>query len=516
MSKQSQNVRVRFAPSPTGPLHIGGVRTALYNFLHARKNNGSFILRIEDTDQKRFVEGAEKYIIDSLKWCGIEPDEGPGFGGAHGPYRQSERKDLYRSYIEKLLDSGHAYYAFDTAEELEKMRSQMKAQGVKSPTYNSITRSYMKNSLTLPSDEVNTLIKNNFPYTVRIKMPRNLEIKFKDEIRGWVSVNSNNVDDKVIAKSDGMPTYHLANVVDDYSMKISHVIRGEEWLPSAPLHIYLYECLGWKQSTPQFAHLPLILKPDGNGKLSKRDGDKLGFPVFPLDWDTNKGEKFYGYREQGFLPESFLNMLAFLGWNPGTDKEVFTLNELVSDFKMSRVGKSGAKFDFKKTIWFNQQHIRKKNELELFDYLIKHDDNLLNIYSKDYVLNVIRLIKDRLSFESDMIKEGEYFFSENFTVDSASVQKKWNKEITPHILLIQKQILNLPSFDEHSIKTEFTSYIEENKLTFGKVMPMLRIAITGKMAGPSLFETIELVGRERFESRVTRIVNEIEDGKNNS
>tara|TARA_B100000575_G_scaffold292501_1_gene301082 strand:- start:366 stop:1916 length:1551 start_codon:yes stop_codon:yes gene_type:complete len=516
MSKQSQNIRVRFAPSPTGPLHIGGVRTALYNFLYARKNGGSFILRIEDTDQKRFVEGAEKYIRDTLKWCGIEPDEGPGFGGSHGPYKQSERKDIYSSYIEKLLDSGYAYYAFDTAEELDEMRSQMKRQGIKSPTYNSITRSYMKNSLTLPKDDVNRLIQNNFPYTVRIKMPRNLEIKFEDQIRGWVSVDSNNVDDKVIAKSDGMPTYHLANVVDDYLMSISHVIRGEEWLPSAPLHVYLYECLGWKQSTPQFAHLPLILKPDGNGKLSKRDGDKLGFPVFPLDWHTNQGEKFSGFRERGFLPEPFLNMLAFLGWNPGTDKEVFSLTELVSDFKLSRVGKSGAKFDFKKTIWFNQQHIRKKTDLELFDFLIKRDDNLLNTHSKDYILRVIRLIKDRLNFESDMIKEGECFFSENFKLDSAAVQKKWNKEITPHILLIQKEIVNLSSFNEDDIRTGFTNYIEENKLSFGKVMPMLRIAITGKMAGPSLFETIELIGKEKFESRIIRIVNEIENGKNNS
>ena len=339
-----KETRVRFAPSPTGPLHMGGVRTALYNYLFAKKNQGKFILRIEDTDQNRYVEGAENYIIESLKWCGILSDEGPGTESAFGPYRQSERKHLYKEYADRLIENGHAYYAFDSAEELEDMRNMAKKAKMPNWQYNSITRNSMKNSLTLSNEEVESKLSGGEQYTIRIKMPRNQDVRFYDEIRGWVVVNTNNMDDKVIFKGDGMPTYHLANVVDDYLMKISHVIRGEEWLPSAPLHVLLYQFLGWEDIMPKFAHLPLILKPDGNGKLSKRDGDRLGFPVFPLQWeDPVTKEVSSGYREKGYYPEAFINMLAFLGWNPGTSKEMYSLQELIQDFSLERVGKSGAK-----------------------------------------------------------------------------------------------------------------------------------------------------------------------------
>ena len=363
-------VRVRFAPSPTGPLHMGGVRTALYNYLFAKKHGGDFILRIEETDQKRYVPGAEQYIIDALDWCKIIVDQGVGKSGDDGPYRQSDRKHIYKEYADKLLQSGNAYIAFDTTQELEQMRERMKQAGVPSPQYNAITRTSMQNSLSLSQDEVKARLDNNEPYVVRVKMPRNEEVKFQDIIRGWVVVNTNNLDDKVIFKSDGMPTYHLANVVDDYLMKISHVIRGEEWLPSAPLHVLLYRFLGWDKEMPKFAHLPLILKPDGNGKLSKRDGDRLGFPVFPIKWiNPENGDVSLGYREQGYITEAFINMLSFLGWNPGTTQEIFSMDELIHSFSLDRVGKAGAKFDFDKTKWFNQQYLRAKSKEDLADEL---------------------------------------------------------------------------------------------------------------------------------------------------
>ena len=392
-----RSVRLRFAPSPTGPLHIGGVRTALYNYLFAKKSKGKFILRIEDTDQNRYVPGAEKYIVDSLSWCGIEFDEGPKIGGEFGPYRQSERKKIYEKYAQQLVDEGKAYYAFDTPDELEKMRENMKVSGVQSPQYNSITRNSMKNSLTLSKDEVNKRISNSEKYVIRIKVPRNEEIKLNDTIRGWVSINSNNLDDKVIFKSDGMPTYHLANVVDDYLMKISHVVRGEEWLPSAPLHILLYNYLGWEKEIPVFSHLPLILKPEGNGKLSKRDGERLGFPVFPILWENlTTGEKYDGYKEFGFLPESFINMLVFLGWNPGNEKEIFDLDELIQAFSLERIGKSGAKFDFEKAKWFNQKYVRKLPKdlvvKEISDYLVNNNLEFTN----DYIEKVYDVFLERV------------------------------------------------------------------------------------------------------------------------
>jgi glutamyl-tRNA synthetase len=361
-------VRVRFAPSPTGPLHMGGVRTALYNYLFAKKHNGDFLLRLEDTDQTRLVPGAEQYILDALSWCKINIDEGLGHGGDLGPYKQSDRKPMYRQYADILLEKGHAYYAFDTAEELDEMRQRMKNAGVPSPQYNSVVRDSMQNSISLSADEVKQRLDRGDSYVIRIKMPRNEEVKINDTIRGWVVVNTNNLDDKVLFKSDGMPTYHLANVVDDHLMKITHVIRGEEWLPSAPLHVLLYRFFDWE--CPAFAHLPLILKPDGNGKLSKRDGDRLGFPVFPTEWtNPETNELSSGYREEGYFPEAFTNMLAFLGWNPGTAQEIFSMDELVESFSLQRVGKAGAKFDFDKTKWFNQQYLRSKSGDELAELI---------------------------------------------------------------------------------------------------------------------------------------------------
>ena len=510
MDTKEKQVRVRFAPSPTGPLHIGGVRTALYNFLFARKFNGKFILRIEDTDQKRFVLGAEKYIVDSLKWCGLTPDEGPSMGGEYGPYRQSERKTMYDSFVQQLLESKHAYYAFDTPQELEQMRNNMRASGVPSPTYNSITRSSMKNSLTLPVEETKTRIDSGEKYVVRIKMPRNQEIKFKDAIRGWVSVNSNNVDDKVIFKSDGMPTYHLANVVDDYSMKISHVIRGEEWLPSAPLHVYLYECFGWQDDTPIFAHLPLILKPEGNGKLSKRDGDRLGFPVFPIEWISPENKDvFAGYREQGFLKEAFVNMLAFLGWNPGTDQEVFDLLGLVNAFSLERVGKSGAKYDFLKTKWFNQQHLRLKTSQEIFDNIINIDDKVLSAHAKDYIVNVIELVKERAIFYKDILIEGQPFFQDEVLFNENAVSKKWNSGLVPVLVELCEQLLTIDDFNKDQIEKTFHSFIKKQEVGLGKIMPMLRIAITGNLSGPSMFESLELIGKEKMKKRIDNAINNV-------
>src|SRR5690554_3657719 len=367
----TREVRARFAPSPTGALHIGGVRTALYNYLFAKKNQGKFLLRIEDTDQNRFVPGAEEYIKNSLEWLGIIPDESPWVEGPHGPYRQSERKPMYKQYALDLIEKGHAYYAFDTPEELDAMRERLTAARVVSPQYNSITRTQMKNSLTLPEDEVKARLASGEPYVIRIKIPRKEEVRLNDMIRGWVLVHSNSLDDKVLMKSDGMPTYHLANIVDDHLMGITHVIRGEEWLPSAPLHVLLYRYLGWEDTMPEFAHLPLLLKPDGNGKLSKRDAEKQGFPIFPLDWtDPVTGEKAIGFREAGYLPEALVNFLAFLGWNPGTEQELFTLDDLVGSFSLERINKAGARFDIQKAQWYNQQYLRRKSPENLAEYLL--------------------------------------------------------------------------------------------------------------------------------------------------
>ena len=503
-------VRVRFAPSPTGPLHIGGVRTALYNYLFAKKNGGKMILRIEDTDQKRYVDGAEQYILDSLEWCGIHLDESIIHGGKYGPYRQSQRKEIYRPYAEQLVNNGFAYYAFDTAEELTLMRERMKKAGVTSPQYNSVTRSTMKNSLSLSDDEVKKRLNNEEPYVIRIKMPRNQEVKLFDVIRGWVVVNTNKMDDKVIFKSDGMPTYHLANVVDDYLMKISHVIRGEEWLPSAPLHVLLYEYLGWKSQQPQFAHLPLLLKPDGNGKLSKRDGDRLGFPVFPLNWkNLETGEMSLGYKEGGYLPEAFINMLAFLGWNPGTPQEIFSIDDLCETFTLDRVGKSGAKFDFDKTKWFNQQYLRSKSKLELAEMLqviLKKNNISAEI---NYVANVCQQLKERATFIKDMWSEGKYYFQPPKSYDEKVIRKKWDNDIKDTLNELKIELTELVDFSAENIETVFKLFLEKKKIKMGVLLPVLRVSLTGLAMGPSLFNIAELIGKKETLFRIDTAIKKI-------
>ena len=503
-------VRVRFAPSPTGPLHIGGVRTALYNYLFAKKNGGKMILRIEDTDQKRYVDGAEQYILDSLEWCGIHLDESIIHGGKYGPYRQSQRKEIYRPYAEQLVNNGFAYYAFDTTEELTLMREKMKKAGVTSPQYNSVTRSTMKNSLSLSDDEVKKRLNNEEPYVIRIKMPRNQEVKLFDVIRGWVVVNTNKMDDKVIFKSDGMPTYHLANVVDDYLMKISHVIRGEEWLPSAPLHVLLYEYLGWKSQQPQFAHLPLLLKPDGNGKLSKRDGDRLGFPVFPLNWkNPETGEISLGYKEGGYLPEAFINMLAFLGWNPGTPQEIFSIDDLCETFTLDRVGKSGAKFDFDKTKWFNQQYLRSKSKLELAEMLqviLKKNDISAEI---NYVANVCQQLKERATFIKDMWSEGKYYFQPPKSYDDKVIRKKWDNDIKDVLNELKIELTELVDFSAKNIEKVFKLFLEKKKIKMGVLLPVLRVSLTGLAMGPSLFNIAELIGKKETLFRIDTAIKKI-------
>ena len=417
-------VRVRFAPSPTGALHIGGVRTALYNYLFAKKTGGTFILRIEDTDQTRYVPGAEDYILDVLKWCNILPVEGPGIGGDYGPYRQSERKDRYGQYAQQLIESGNAYYAFDSAEDLDKMRHEYESRK-ETFRYDSSTRGQLKNSLTLSDEAVKEYLESGAPYTIRLKVPRDEEVSFDDLVRGKVTFQSNEVDDKIMLKGDGMPTYHLANVVDDYHMKISHVIRGEEWVSSTPHHVYLYRFLGWEDQMPAFAHLPLILKPTGKGKLGKRDGAKFGFPVFPLSWEGATAEdSFEGFREFGFDPNAVLNFLAFLGWNPGTEQEIFSLEELSEAFSIERIGKSGAKFDFEKAKWYNQQYLMAKNGAELAKLVRPLVNEKGYEVSDDYLASVCEMMKERVGLLPDFLKNGYYFFESVKVYDEKTIRKK--------------------------------------------------------------------------------------------
>ncbi len=507
-----KKVRVRFAPSPTGPLHIGGVRTALYNYLFARKHGGYFLLRIEDTDQNRFVQGAEEYIMESLRWCGIQWDEGPGKDGPHAPYRQSERKDLYRQYAMKLIDSGNAYYAFDTTEELEAMRKRIEAEKGNAQ-YDATTRGSMKNSLTLNKVETVAMLESGAPYVVRHKMPENEEVVMQDIIRGTVKVNTSQLDDKVLFKSDGMPTYHLANVVDDYLMEISHVIRGEEWLPSLPLHVLLYRSLGWESSMPEFAHLPLLLKPDGNGKLSKRDGDRLGFPVFPLMWnDPKSGEISSGYRESGYFADAFVNMLAFLGWNPGINQEIFSMDELVDAFSLERVGKSGSKFDPAKAAWFNHQYLLKRDNKEvaaLFDLILK-DRGIHEPIEK--VTKIVSLVKDRVNFVHEIWEQSAFFFNAPESYDEKTVQKKW-KEDTPDILLQVTEVLkNLEPFTVETIDKAFHNYMEQHEVGAGKLMIALRLSLVGAGMGPDLKEIMVLLGKEEVIARIDRAVKYIGKG----
>ncbi|MFM8595539.1 MAG: glutamate--tRNA ligase [Flavobacteriales bacterium] len=498
-------VRVRFAPSPTGPLHMGGVRTALYNYLFAKKHNGTFLIRIEDTDQTRFVPGAQEYIMDALAWCGIMPTEGPGLGGDYGPYVQSERKEMYRPYAEQLVAEDKAYYAFDSAEDLDRMRDQAKNMGMPNWQYNSVTRSSMRNSLTLPQSEVAQLLANNEPYVIRMKMPRNQDVRFHDLIRGWVVVNTNNLDDKVLFKSDGMPTYHLANIVDDHTMAISHVIRGEEWLPSAPLHILLYQAFGW--DCPEFAHLPLLLRPDGNGKLSKRDGDRLGFPVFPTNWTTAEGELYSGYRENGYLPEAFINMLALLGWNPGTTQEIFTLEELVAAFSLERVSKAGAKFDPNKTKWFQQQYLRSLSDEQIATTLIAQ--NQLTV-APERLAVICGLMKERATFAQDILVEGAYLMAEPTEFDVETIRKKWKPETTAFMQEWQQILTELSDFSAATIEHAFKNFLEAKQVGIGAVLLPYRLTITGVGAGPGMFDVSAFLGKAEVLKRMQQGIDTIE------
>lgn len=501
----SKKIRLRYAPSPTGPQHIGGIRTALYSFLFAKRHGGDFLLRIEDTDQTRFVEGAEDYIIEALNWCGIKIDEGVSVGGKFSPYRQSERKELgiYSKYAQQLVESGNAYYAFDTAEELEQMRQSATATNGKIAQYDAVTRLQMKNSLSMSADEVKIAMESGKPFVIRLKVPSDETIIFKDLIRGVVSVHSSQLDDKVLLKSDGMPTYHLAHIVDDYLMEISHAVRGEEWLPSAPAHILIYRYLGLEKVMPQYAHLPLLLKPDGNGKLSKRDGDRLGFPTFPLTWiDPKTQEVSQGYRERGYVPEAFINMLALLGWNPGTEQEIFSMDELIAAFSFERVSKGGARFDPEKTKWFNQQFLRMKSNRELGKLLIEELQKHSIHSTEEYAEKVCKLMKEKIYFISDIPEQAAWLFSEPVNYDLAAVKKKWSADFPIFIDALIKNYEGTEPFDAVTTEAVFKSSAEQLQMNAGQFMQLFRICLSGLSGGPALFEIAEVLGKEKVIKRL--------------
>ena len=499
-------VRVRFAPSPTGPLHIGGVRTALYNYLFARQHGGDLIFRIEDTDSNRFVPGAEQYIIESFKWLGITFDEGVSFGGDYGPYRQSERRDIYKKYVQQLLDNGKAYIAFDTPQELEAKRAE-----VPNFQYDASTRLQMRNSLVMPREEVEALIAEGKQYVVRFRIEPNQEVHVHDLIRGEVVINSSVLDDKVLYKSaDQLPTYHLANIVDDHLMEVSHVIRGEEWLPSAPLHVLLYRAFGWEESMPQFAHLPLLLKPEGNGKLSKRDGDRLGFPVFPLEWhDPKSGEISSGYREAGYLPEAVINFLALLGWNPGNDQELMTMDELIQLFSLEHCSKAGAKFDYKKGTWFNHEYILRKSDAELaqlFKSVLEAQGVQVAHYSDDYLARVVSLVKGRVNFIKELWDQSKFFFQAPDAYAEKDVKKRWSAE-TPAIMGELMELLEgLENFESKAAEEQVIGWISAKGYHLGNVMNAFRLAVVGECKGPHMFDITELLGKEETIRRITKAV----------
>jgi glutamyl-tRNA synthetase len=491
-------MRVRFAPSPTGPLHIGGVRTALYNYLLAKKNGGSFILRIEDTDQQRYVSGAEDYIIESLEWLGIPPDESPVHGGPYGPYRQSERKDIYEKYALELVEKGCAYYAFDTSEELDAARSMDEKAGFK---YGPQTRLQMRNSLSLSNQEVEELLKTSSNTVIRLKMPENETVFFDDVVRERVSFQSSDMDDKVIFKADGMPTYHLANVVDDHLMKITHVIRGEEWLSSTPHHVLMYQFFGWE--APVFVHLPLILKPEGKGKLSKRDGSKFGFPVFPLDWhDQDTGEFFPGFREQGYLPEGLLNFLVLLGWNPGNDLELMSKEEMTALFDLQKIVKSGARFDVDKLRWFNQQYIIASPDDALAEMIMPYAVSKGIAIDIEKLTRICSMMKERVEFIHELIDKSRFFFSEPETYDDATFSKRYKPENRTHFIQIVNLINSANDWSRDEVENTIKNYIQENGAKMGEIFPILRIALTGTMQGPDLFDTIILLGKQEATKRL--------------
>lgn len=504
----SSKVRVRFAPSPTGPLHIGGVRTALYNYLFAKKHGGDFVLRIEDTDQNRYVEGAEEYIIESLNWCGIPYDEGPGKEKGFGPYRQSERKDKYRKYADELIASGNAYYAFDTADELDAHRKDHEEKG-KTFIYNWHNREKLKNSLSLSREDVQSKLDADEPYVIRFKSPQDEILHLKDVIRGDMEIDTNILDDKVLFKSDGMPTYHLANIVDDHLMEITHVIRGEEWLPSLALHYMLYRAFGWQ--TPQFAHLPLILKPQGKGKLSKRDGEKMGFPVFPLQWqDPKTGDIAAGYREDGYFPEAVVNMLAFLGWNPGTEQEFFSLEDLSRAFELERVHKGGAKFDPEKTKWFQQHYMQESGTNFLaaeFQTRLKEKEIHADL---TYVTKVVALIKERAIFIEDLWDQGHYFFLPPTSFEPKDSKKAWKEDTGALMTELKDFLATVDNFEAEDLQETVKGWIKNKEIGFGKVMMPLRVALVGALQGPDLYKIAEFIGKEETLSRIQTAIDTLD------
>lgn len=498
-----RKVRVRFAPSPTGPLHIGGVRTALYNYLFARQHNGELVFRIEDTDSNRFVPGAEEYILESFRWLGIKFDEGVSFGGNHGPYRQSERREIYKKYVQQLLEEGKAYYAFDTPEELEAKR----AEG-SNFQYDAHTRMQMRNSLTLPKDEVERLISEGEQYTVRFKIEPGQEIHINDMIRGDVCIKSDILDDKVLYKSaDELPTYHLANIVDDHLMEISHVIRGEEWLPSAPLHVLLYQAFGWEDTMPRFAHLPLLLKPEGKGKLSKRDGDRLGFPVFPLEWHDPKTEEVSsGYRESGYFPEAVVNFLALLGWNPGTEQELFSLDELVQAFDITKCSKSGAKFDYQKGIWFNHEYILRKSDEEIARLFAPIVANNGVEETFERVQLVVSMMKDRVSFVKELWPLCSFFFIAPTEYDEKTVKKRWKENSTQQMTELCEVLENIEDFSIEGQEAIVEKWIADKGYKMGDIMNAFRVALVGIGKGPGMFDISAFLGKEETIHRLKKAI----------
>lgn len=498
-----RTVRVRFAPSPTGALHIGGVRTALYNYLFAKKYHGKFILRVEDTDQMRFVPGAEAYILNTLQWLGLEIDEGPIQGGTLGPYRQSERTKIYQEYAAQLIAKGKAYYAFDTPEELDAMRERLKAARVTAPQYNTVSREWMKNSLVLPKEEVVAMQQAGVPCVIRMKTPHQEDIRFHDLIRGWIKMNTTALDDKVLMKSDGTPTYHFANVIDDYLMKITHVIRGEEWIPSTPIHVLLYRYLGWEASMPQFAHLPLLLKPEGTGKLSKRDAEERGFSIFPLAWkDPTSGVYAQGFREKGYFPEALLNFLALLGWSPSNQQEIFSKKDLIEAFTIERIGKSGIKFDIHKAEWFNQRYLRTKPDEVLVAYLLKALEENKIADTQGKALQVFRLVKERVTFPQDLWLQGKIFFIKPTVYDEQILKTKWTQQTRSVLQELCHALKVLVPFKDDLIRSTLVRLIEARSMKINQVMPIVRVALTGLGAGPDLMQSMELIGQEECLSRI--------------
>ncbi len=509
MTTHTRPVRTRFAPSPTGGLHLGGVRTALFTYLFAKQHQGTFVLRIEDTDQTRFVPGAEEYILETLKWCGISPDESTESGGAFGPYRQSERKALYAQYAQQLIDSGHAYYAFDTADELEAMRDKLRSHENPNPQYDAKVRMQMRNSISMPEVEVSELLANGTPKVVRYKMPTDEQVVLYDMIRHEVQFDTNLLDDKVLLKADGMPTYHLAVVVDDYLMQISHAFRGEEWLPSAPIHLLLWKALGWADSMPQWAHLPLILKPDGHGKLSKRDGERLGFPVYSMDWrDPTTGHVAKGFKEQGFLPEAFINMLALLGWNDGTGKEIFSLQELITQFDISRVHHNGAKFDFEKAKWFNAEYIKLANAETLLPLVkpvcAQHE---IPITDDAQLKQLINLVKERCVTVNDFATQLSYFYKAPSTIDTDSIQPKWSAEKKIFFEDLMHGIDSIDNMDAASLEILFKQIASDKNIKVGELQLPFRIMLVGAKFGPGVFDIAGIIGKAETKSRIGYTLN---------